>query len=137
MGMPSGPYIAWLGIVLVFVVVFCSLASSIDSLLAATSDLLVEDVYRKMFRPGASEASLRRASTRIIIALGHLGHGAAVDPLLEILNDEQQQTIVREFAAVALGLMGDARERDPLFAVDAWFNYLATTRATNEFIRLY
>jgi Na+/proline symporter len=58
------------GSVLVFIVVFCSLASSIDSLLAATSDLLVEDVYRKMFRPKATDASLRRASTRIIVALG-------------------------------------------------------------------
>jgi len=84
-----------------------------------------------------TETSSSVVQGRIIVALGHLGHGAAVDPLLEILNDEQQQTIVREFAAVALGLMGDAREADPLFAVDAWFNYLATTRATNEFIRLY
>jgi len=59
-----------MGAVLVFVVVFCSLASSIDSLLAATSDLLVEDVYRKMLRPWATEATLRRASTFVIVGLG-------------------------------------------------------------------
>jgi Na+/proline symporter len=61
-----------MGAVLVFVVVFCSLASSIDSLLAATSDLLVEDVYRKFFRPGSSEPHLRRASAWIIVGLGVL-----------------------------------------------------------------
>jgi Na+/proline symporter len=58
------------GSVVVFVVLFCSLASSIDSLLAATADLLLEDVYRKMFRPRASEQTLRRASTFVILGLG-------------------------------------------------------------------
>ena len=60
------------GSVVVFIVVFCSLASSIDSLLAATSDLLVEDVYRKMFRRRAAEGELRRASVALIVALGVL-----------------------------------------------------------------
>ena len=72
-----------------------------------------------------------------MLALAHLDHSAAVEPLLEVLRDQRAPTLVREFAAVALGLMGDRRTRDPLFAVDAWFNYFATTRATNEFIRLY
>ena len=58
------------GSVVVFIVLFCSLASSIDSLLAATSDLLLEDVYRKMFRPRASEQTLRRASRGVILVLG-------------------------------------------------------------------
>jgi len=75
--------------------------------------------------------------SRIILALGHLGHQVAVDPMLKILKDQSESTLVREFAAVALGLMGDRRERDPLFELDAWFNYYATTRATNEFLRLY
>ena len=70
-----GPLVAskvlgYAGAVLVFIVVFCSLASSIDSLLAATSDLIVEDVWKKMIKPGASEAGLRRASSVIIIGLG-------------------------------------------------------------------
>lgn len=59
-----------LGAIVVFVVAFCSLASSIDSLLAATSDLITEDVYRKLINPKASERTLRRASAYIIIALG-------------------------------------------------------------------
>ena len=60
------------GAVLIFIIVFASLASSLDSLLAATSDLLVEDVYRRMFRPGASGPELRRASQGIVVALGAL-----------------------------------------------------------------
>jgi len=75
--------------------------------------------------------------SRIILALGHLGHSDSVDPLLEMLNDPSETTLVREFAAVALGLMGDSREQDPLFELDAWFNFYATTRATNELLRLY
>jgi Na+/proline symporter len=58
------------GSVVVFIVLFCSLASSIDSLLAATSDLLLEDVYRKIFRPSAGEETLRRASRGVVLGLG-------------------------------------------------------------------
>lgn len=58
------------GAVLVFVVVFCSLASSIDSLLAATSDLFCEDVYRGLLRPQATEEQVRRMAGRIILGLG-------------------------------------------------------------------
>jgi len=60
------------GAILVFIVVFCSLASSIDSLLAATSDLLTEDVYRKMLHPDADEERVRRISPRLVILLGAL-----------------------------------------------------------------
>jgi len=60
------------GAVVVFVVVFCSLASSIDSLLAATSDLVIQDVYRKMINPDASEERLRKLGSLIIIGLGLL-----------------------------------------------------------------
>jgi Na+/proline symporter len=71
----AGPLVAAkilgsLGAVVVFVVVFCSLASSIDSLLAATSDLIAEDVYRKMLHPTASEARVRKLSTWIVVGLG-------------------------------------------------------------------
>lgn len=58
------------GAVIVFAVFFCSLASSIDSLLAATSDLITEDIYRKLLFPQSSEAHLRKVSGRIIIGLG-------------------------------------------------------------------
>ena len=58
------------GAFIVFAVFFCSLASSIDSLLAATSDLITEDIYRKMINPNAHEKLLRRVSSGIIIGLG-------------------------------------------------------------------
>lgn len=59
------------GAVVIFIVVFSSLASSLDSLLAATSDLVVEDVYRKHFAPQASEEKLRRAAvvTTLLLSL--------------------------------------------------------------------
>ncbi len=59
-----------IGAIVVFAVFFCSLASSIDSLLAATSDLITEDIYRKMINPGADEVRLRRMSKWIIVGLG-------------------------------------------------------------------
>lgn len=58
------------GAIIVFAVFFCSLASSIDSLLAATSDLLTEDVYRKMINKNATESRTKKASKYIIIGLG-------------------------------------------------------------------
>jgi Na+/pantothenate symporter len=79
------------GAVLVFVVVFCSLASSIDSLLAATADLIVNDIVEPVSRlrsknndidsektsPRMSDQAKRRASTLAIIGLGVLSWGAA------------------------------------------------------------
>jgi len=59
-----------IGSIIVFAVFFCSLASSIDSLLAATSDLITEDIYRKLINPGADEKKLRRMSAYIIVGLG-------------------------------------------------------------------
>lgn len=59
-----------LGAVLVFVVVFSALASSLDSLLAATADLILQDVYRGHLRPAASEDELRVAARLIILGLG-------------------------------------------------------------------
>lgn len=58
------------GAVLVFVVVFSALASSLDSLLAATSDLIVEDIYKRHFRPNASPVDLKKVSRRVILLLG-------------------------------------------------------------------
>lgn len=68
--MVAGKILGSLGATVVFVVVFCSLGSSIDSLLAATSDLLAEDVYRKMINPGVDEKNLRRLAGWVIVALG-------------------------------------------------------------------
>lgn len=68
--MVAGEVLGVVGGVLVFIVVFCSLASSIDSLLAATSDLFVEDVFKKMIHPTASESQLRLAAKLIVVGLG-------------------------------------------------------------------
>ncbi len=94
------------GAILVFVVVFCSLASSIDSLLAATADLIVNDIVEPIARRrsshrfanrsateltnsdpensdlkkpllGMSDAAKRRASTYAIIGLGALSWAIA------------------------------------------------------------
>jgi len=58
------------GAVFVFIVVFSALASSLDSLLAATSDLLTEDVYRGLINRGASNEHLFRVSKLVILGLG-------------------------------------------------------------------
>ncbi|MEE2733498.1 MAG: sodium:solute symporter family protein [Pseudomonadota bacterium] len=60
------------GAVFVFIVVFSALASSLDSLLAATSDLLTEDVYRGIIRPGASNEHLFKVGKWVILCLGLL-----------------------------------------------------------------
>lgn len=79
------------GALLVFVVVFCSLASSIDSLLAATADLIVNDIVEPVVgrrqrhgvegaengSPTMSDASKRRASSIAIISLGVLSWAVA------------------------------------------------------------
>lgn len=66
----AGHILGNVGATIVFIVVFCSLGSSIDSLLAATSDLLVEDVLKGVFCRDITESALRQASTWIIIGLG-------------------------------------------------------------------
>lgn len=58
------------GAVLVFIVVFAALASSLDSLLAATSDLILTDIYKGHFRPTAGDAELARAAHWMILGLG-------------------------------------------------------------------
>jgi Na+/proline symporter len=60
------------GAILVFIVVFAALASSLDSLLAATSDLILTDIYKGHFRPQASEQELARAARWVVVGLGIL-----------------------------------------------------------------
>ena len=60
------------GAILVFIVVFAALASSLDSLLAATSDLVLTDIYKGHFRPRASEIELARAARWVVVGLGVL-----------------------------------------------------------------
>ena len=60
------------GAVLVFIVVFAALASSLDSLLAATSDLILTDIYKGHIRPAATEAELVRMARWVVLGLGIL-----------------------------------------------------------------
>ncbi len=54
--------------VIILVVLFCSMASSIDSLLAATSDLLVRDIYEGLFKQDLDPVKFRPvAATSIIV----------------------------------------------------------------------
>ncbi len=65
----AGHILGKVGSIIVFIVFFCSLASSIDSLLAATSDLIIEDIYKKMINRNAREGKLRMASIIVISGL--------------------------------------------------------------------
>ncbi|MGX5913795.1 sodium:solute symporter family protein [Aliidiomarina sp. Khilg15.8] len=60
------------GAVVVFIVVFSALASSLDSLLAATSDLVTRDIYHKKLNPQASDKRLFRINRYTIAGLGLL-----------------------------------------------------------------
>ncbi len=66
----SAHILGYAGGILVFIVVFCSLASSIDSLLAATSDVVTTEIIKPLFMPNASEAMLRKAASMVIVAVG-------------------------------------------------------------------
>ena len=58
------------GAILVFIVVFAALASSLDSLLAATSDLVLTDLYKGHFKPDATPEELARAARWVVLGLG-------------------------------------------------------------------
>ena len=55
---------------MVFVVVFASLTSTLDSLLASTADLVAEDVIFKLLNPQLSDAQLRQATKLVVVLLG-------------------------------------------------------------------
>jgi len=58
------------GAVLIFVIVLSSLASSIDSLLAATADLVTHDIIKPWFMPDAGPETERRIAGWSIAGLG-------------------------------------------------------------------
>ena len=66
----AGKILGITGAVVVFIVVFSALASSLDSLLAATADLVTQDIYRGHINPNASDATCHRAGKWIILGLG-------------------------------------------------------------------
>lgn len=55
---------------IILVVLFSSIASSIDSLLAATSDLILNDVSEHVLRRKPSEANFRRAAGAVTVLTG-------------------------------------------------------------------
>jgi len=61
-----------MGAVVVFIVVFSALASSLDSLLAATSDLVTRDFYHKKLRPQATDQQLFKFNRYCIAGIGLL-----------------------------------------------------------------
>ncbi len=56
--------------VLILIVLFCSMASSIDSLLAATSDLLIKDVHGGLMGGSLDERRFRLVATVVIVLVG-------------------------------------------------------------------
>lgn len=68
----AGTVLGDVGAVLVFVVVFASIASSVDSLLAATSDLLTKEVVHRLLLPRADAARLRQVAMAAVVGTGAL-----------------------------------------------------------------
>lgn len=66
----AGKLLGTFGAIIVFVVVFSALASSLDSLLAATSDLITQDIYRGHLKPQATDVDCFKAGKVIIVLLG-------------------------------------------------------------------
>jgi Na+/proline symporter len=71
----------------ILVVLFCSIASSIDSLLAATSDLILNDVTENLFHRKLSEERFRRAAWIVTIVIGLFAWLLAVPrwPIVDVL----------------------------------------------------
>jgi len=76
--MVAATLLGWGGALLVFVVVFCSLASSIDSLLAATSDLMVNDIIEPIMQHHPTDRTKRNLSSFCIILLGFFSWSVAL-----------------------------------------------------------
>ena len=66
----AGKILGGIGALLVFIVVFSALASSLDSLLAATADLITQDIYRGHIHQNASDEQCLKASRWVILGLG-------------------------------------------------------------------
>ncbi len=66
----AGQILGATGAVVVFIVVFSALASSLDSLLAATADLITQDLYRGHLNRGATDEQCLRIGRFVIVGLG-------------------------------------------------------------------
>lgn len=72
---------------LILIVLFCSMASSIDSLLAATSDLLIRDVHEGLLGRKLDEKGFRKTAGSVIVGVGILTWLLAVPhwPIVQVL----------------------------------------------------
>ena len=70
---------------LILVVLFCSMASSIDSLLAATSDLLIRDVQEGLLKKKHDEKNFRKTAGIVIVSVGFISWLLAI-PHWPIIN---------------------------------------------------
>lgn len=72
---------------IILIVLFCSIASSIDSLLAASSDLLLNDVSKNVFGKVIAEASFHRIAAMVTILVGLLAWLLSLNrwPIVQVL----------------------------------------------------
>ncbi|MCX4240855.1 sodium:solute symporter family transporter [Paraliomyxa miuraensis] len=68
----AGNLLGEVGAILVFVVVFASIASSVDSLLAATSDLLTKELVQRFVLRQADADTLRKVAGWVVVGTGAL-----------------------------------------------------------------
>ena len=68
----------------------------------------------------------------VTLALGHLGHLDAVEPLLDVAGDVERSELVRAMAIVALGVLADPEERPSLLRLSRGTPYPVRTRALEE-----
>jgi Na+/proline symporter len=66
----AGTLLGEVGAVLVFVVVFASIASSVDSLLAATGDLVTKEIVLRLVLRDADAERLRRIAGWVVVGTG-------------------------------------------------------------------
>lgn len=64
--------------IIILIVLFCSIASSVDSLLAATSDLLVKDIYGGLFGKELSDRHFRTVVGVTILTVGVIAWALAL-----------------------------------------------------------
>ncbi len=62
--------LGWFAGVIILIILFCSIASSIDSLLAATSDLVVKDVFVGFLKIELNDQNFRRIASTAIVGIG-------------------------------------------------------------------
>lgn len=60
------------GAAVVFIIIFASLTSTLDSLLAASADLIAEDVVSQWLWRGASDQQIRSTARLVVVGLGLL-----------------------------------------------------------------